>query len=105
MTDERVYFFNRDNLDDIIKEHPKYTKVYFRMKNENGKAHLSLSRDSGDQIYLVSNCDHQDLNLYLKKATEVAIVQKKNINPEEANKENPSKKAKQQSLFGFINKI
>lgn len=105
MEDELIYFFNRDNLDEIIKKHPEYTKVYFTMKNKNGKAHLSLSRNIGDQLYLVSNRDYQDVNLYLKKENEAAIAKKKTEEVEKANKQNPSKKAKQQSLFGFINKI
>ncbi len=103
MDDELTYFYNRDNLQDILEKHPEYTKVYFKITNANGKMLLSLCRDTGDELYLVSNKRYDDLNLYLRKRMEIQPVKKKVEEVKTQTMDN-IKKPKQQTLFGFIKK-
>ncbi|ELA42364.1 uncharacterized protein VICG_00462 [Vittaforma corneae ATCC 50505] len=106
MEDEDTYFYNRDNLQDILKEHPEYIKVYFKATSNGDKTTLSLSKNSGDQLYLVSNRDYDDLKKYLRKRTiEEHPAKKKNDTFLIAeNKPEIAKKPKQQNLFSFIKK-
>lgn len=105
MEGEHTYFYNKDNLQDILKEHPEYIKVYFKITRRDGKVVLSLSRDSGDQLYLASNKDHDDLRRYLgKRVIEEHPAKTKSEISIAENKPGIVKKPKQQNLFSFIKK-
>lgn len=110
MEKEVVYFYNMHDLENVLKEHPNYTKVYFKAVKEDGKLVLSLSKHAGDQLYLVSNKDYDDLEMYLKGVkTEVTEkitprAEKISIPKELRTVDEPVKKHKCQDLFSFIKK-
>lgn len=105
MNKDETYFYNRNNLEKIYKEHPEYTKIYFKIQNQNGKLLLGIQKDSGDELYILSNKNHENLKQYLsKKALENYPIKKKTDQVAVNGKIESVKKPKQQTLFGFIQK-
>lgn len=95
-----MHFKSEGKLEDIIKEHPEYTKVYFKTVNADGKIYLSLSKGSGDELYFVSNKEYEDPKLYLRKqAVEAPKKNRHEVSPVEM-----AKKTKQPNLFNFFKK-
>jgi len=101
MSDLQVYFNNIHNLEDVLKEHPEYTRVYFKTSTNNGRLVIGLDKHSGDELYLVSNKDYNDLDMYLR-SVEYEVPKKKEAEREP--KVDLVKKTKQQDLFSFFKK-
>lgn len=107
---EKTFFRNTSDIQKIAEENPEYTKIYINRFNNDGKLSLSLSKEHGDELYIVSNKDHEDLKLYFKNENIDSISKKldnkTNIKKvqSETSKDPIIKKAKQNNLFSFITK-
>ncbi len=108
----QIFLWNTHDLAKIIQEHPKYTKIYVNTvesKEIDGEGStisvetLSLSKNSGEFLYLVSNTDFDDLKLYFSKNKKDELFCSKNensIEPVKTKNEPPAvKKAKQQQTL------
>lgn len=76
----------------------KYNKIFINVNKVGNTTKLSLSKNSGDFLYILSTENYDDIYKYFQT--------KKNI-PEETNvvKNKPEvKRAKQGNLFGFLKK-
>lgn len=107
MTAEEVYFYNRDNLQEVVAKHPEYTKVYFTSSEEDGKVTIGLSKHSGDELYFVSNKEYETPESYLKRdkrtAEKTAPAEKK-AGEGTWKMTDSVKKVGQQNLFSFLKK-
>lgn len=103
---ELTYFRNVNDLNEILKENPKYFKIYFKKQIINGKSTISLCKGEGDILYCVSNTNHNDLKLYLKKKENFvkSVIEKRNEQSQPNISNEPAKKMKQQNLFSFFTK-
>jgi hypothetical protein len=110
MENELIYYKSTHNLQEIMAANPKFYKIYFKSTMEDGKNTITLSKNDGDVLYCVSNCDFPDLKDYLKKnrtrdlqkdVPKDAVPEKRaaQIKPQE-----PVKKMKQQNLFDLFTK-
>ena len=104
MESELVFFKASENLEKILEEHPNYTKIYFKKEIVDGKTYISLSKNSGDALYLVSNADHSNIKNYLRPRSRSEPIEKRSEPQEQSVVAEPSKKPKQQNLFNFFTK-
>lgn len=92
------------DLDEILKKHPEYTRIYLDLVNKGDKLVLKLSKGEGKELYMVSNMNHDNLEDYLKKENKIEEVHESSIQEKTDNNSNQNKRFKQQSLFNFIKK-
>lgn len=80
------------------KELSKYTKIFINVKKNGNVKKLSLSKNSGDFLYIISSENYDDLYEYMR-------VEKNEFKDKEIVKSKPEiKRAKQGNLFGFLKK-
>lgn len=110
--DEKIFLNNNHDLNKVVEEHPNYTKVYVNVVdsarfNSSGESidvrTFSLSKNYGDNLFLVSNKNYKDLKEYFKKKKVEIIQKKKEIEPIKIKNETPAvKKPKQQQNLQFF---
>ena len=101
----QISFMNCQNNEEIIISNPDYVKLYIKVKKRNGETLLSLSEETDNLLYLISNKRLPNTNSYFLKASTISEIP---INPskESFNTESePSvKRVKQKTLFSFLKK-
>ena len=62
----RTYFMNQKDFQENVESNPEFGKVYLNMDIGPNRISLSLSKQAGDKLYLISNTDHSDMSEYFK---------------------------------------
>lgn len=114
MAEELTYFCNTSDLSKITGEHPEYTKIYACFKTvddkkisdnqgtfKRKKTVLSLSKNHGDFLYLVSNVNHDNVKDYFSISKPVFEKTEPTKNKTVLE---PVKRTKQQTLESFFKK-
>jgi len=114
MAEELTYFCSTSDLSTITAEHPEYTKIYACLKTTDDKkisdnqgtfkrkkTVLSLSKNHGDFLYLVSNINHDSIKDYFSISKPVPEKTEPTKNKTVLE---PVKRAKQQTLEAFFKK-
>jgi hypothetical protein len=98
---EKTYFSSDGiDLEKIAAENPGYTRVFMNARKRGSTTVISLTRDRGDRLYIVSNISHERISDYFKyREGEVVAGESVDV-PGEA--EEKPKRKKQSNLLGFL---
>jgi hypothetical protein len=88
------------DLEKIASENPGYARIFMNSRKSGGTTLVSLTRDKGDKLYIVSNVFHERISDYLRYREEGLEAEKEA--PVEA--EDKPKRKKQSSLLSFLKK-
>ncbi|KAF9764384.1 hypothetical protein NGRA_0608 [Nosema granulosis] len=102
MSEETYFSSKTEKIEEIIKDKNKqFTRIYMNVRDEQGKDVLYLSRDKGQDLYIVSLKDHKNIEEYFtaKAPSRANAIEKK-----EFKAENNVKRTKQGSLLSFFKK-
>jgi len=106
-TGEKTNFLQQNcscsDLELLATQNPGCTRVYINSSRCGNRYKLSLSKGSGDILYIVSNQNHEDMRLYFPSYENTAMDGKpgeKSTTPIE----HSVKRVKQQNLLSFFNR-
>lgn len=100
MNENEVTYFESEKtrLRDIAEEHPEYTRIYMNISREKNVTRITLSKDKGDVLYILSNVDGPYSGYFRRKSAEEKCTDAR------SEQVNPLKRAKQSTLFNFTRK-
>lgn len=101
MEQESTYFNNGDtDLGSMAEKNPEYTKIYMNVSKDNGVTTITLSKDRGDILYILSSTSNEKYSDYFRPRTAV----KEDIDSARKGDEgtNAPKRVKQSTLLNFM---
>ncbi|KHN69263.1 hypothetical protein CWI42_091910 [Ordospora colligata] len=102
MQNNEIRFSNEDiNLENYAALHPGYTKIYMNASKNGTHTEISLSKQNGEFLYIVSNYDAKYCEYFKQAWIPNAVTCVDDLN--EIKPSNP-KKMKQSTLFDFMKK-
>ncbi|ADM12129.1 uncharacterized protein Eint_081990 [Encephalitozoon intestinalis ATCC 50506] len=103
MEEEVVYFNNgRKEFNKIADENPGYKRIYLNIKNKERITEITLSKERGDILYILSSIEKKKYTDYFKRKAKNEVVSAAKGKKED--KDQPPKRTKQTTLFDFIKK-
>ena len=104
--DEEKTYFRLQNgsscdLEQMATENPEYTQIYINGVKEGNRIKLSLSKNAGDALYILSNRNYDDFRLYFSSPG-ITVVESIKAKEKVTSFENNVKRVKQQNLLSFF---
>lgn len=101
---QETYFTTKTNkVEEIIDKNKHYNRIFMNIKHEDGKDILYLTKDKGQDLYIVSSENYDDIFEYFTQENKKTNNKEEKV--EEIKKEEKTvKRKKQGSLLNFFKK-